>query len=378
MIILKKILFIATYGDFLSTFELSNIKICQRLGYEVHCASNFINEKYNLKTYKLHELGIALHEIDFDRSPFSIKNIISYKKLIKLIKNEKIDVIDCHNAVVGVYSRLAAKKCKVKNVIYTPHGFFFYKGAPLKNNTVFKIVEIFFAKWTDLLISINKEDYKATKKMKIRGKSLYVPGVGIDIDEISNKSGNRKKYCNEFNIPIDAFVFFSVGELINRKNHIKAIEAFADANIENSYYIIAGIGELETELKGLIKEMHLEDRIKLIGYRNDVKEIMKSFDVFLFPSYQEGLPVALMESMACGMPSIVSNIRGNIDLIEDEKGGYLFNPNDKEQLKEKMQLMYKNRHSINEFGNRNKKIIEAYDIKNVQKIMLEEYKKMIS
>lgn len=374
---MKKILFLATYGDFLATFEYSNITLWQSLGVEVHCASNFNNKKYNLKTDKLRELGVQLHELEFDRKPISSNNIRTYNKLKKIIRNEKIDIIDCHNAVVGAYARMAAKQCKVKKVIYTPHGFFFYNGCPNKNK-VFKVAETELSRLTDLLININKEDYIAAKKMPLRGKTIYVPGIGIDTKHIEEIKDQRIKYCKEFNIPINAKIYISVGELIPRKNHITAIKAFAQADISDSYYLIAGIGQLKDELQEEIDKLGMSDRIKLLGYRLDVKELVKSCDVFLFPSLQEGLPVALMEAMACGLPCIASSIRGNVDLIDNNKGGFLFQPNQVSELTKRIEKTDKKLNFYKQsMGKYNQNKILQFDIKNVQKIMLKEYKKIL-
>lgn len=374
---MKKILFLATYGDFLATFELSNITIAQELGFEVHCAANFSNQEYNRKTERLKSKGVKLHEVDFSRSPFKVQNIKAYRKINKIIKNEKINVLDCHNAIVSVFARLAAKKNGIKKVLYTPHSFFFYKGCPKKNEIIYKKVEEYFARYTDTLICINKEDYEVALNMPIRGKALYVPGVGVDVNKIKNISVMRKKYCDEFNIPIDSFIMISVGELIERKNHILALRAFKEANIDDSYYLICGIGKLKDKLKEEAKKLNIEDKVIFTGYRYDVIQIMKSADLYVFPSFQEGLPVALMEAMACGLPCIASRIRGNVDLIDEEQGGFLFNPNDYIDVSKKMKVISEDKEMRMKFGKYNTEKINIFDILNVQKIMKEEYEKII-
>lgn len=370
---MKKVLFVATYGDFLATFELSNIMIMQELGCEVHCASNFSDSEYNRKTNRLDEIGVIKHNIQFERSPFKFENIAIYNKLTKLIRDENIDVIDCHNAVVGVLARLTANKCKLNKVVYTPHSFFFYEGCPLKNTLIYKNVETFLARFTDILIGINKEDFEASKKMPLRGKALYVPGVGIDVNAIRKIPKNRIKYCSEFAIPEDAIIYVSVGELIPRKNHISALQAFSKANIKNSYYIICGFGQLDQELKSEVSRLGIEEKVIFSGFRLDAKEIMKAADVFVFPSFQEGLSVALMEAMACSLPCIASNIRGNVDLIDVEKGGLLFEPNDVDTLAEHLKNLAVKSEERTQFGSYNCTKIKTYDLKNVQEIMKREY-----
>lgn len=375
---MKKVLFLATYGDFLATFEYSNITLWQSLGATVYCASNFSDKKYNLKTEKLKKIKVVQYELEFDRKPFSLKNVYAFKKLKKIIKNNNIDIIDCHNAVVGAYARIAAMQCGVKKVIYTPHGFFFYKGCPPKNK-IFKIVESNLSKITDLLITINKEDYIAATKMPVRGKALYVPGIGIDTKTIKNLPNEREKYCRELEIPTNSKIFISVGELIPRKDHITAIKAFAEADLDNAYYIIAGIGRLKPELQKLIDDLGMTQKIKLLGYRLDARKLMKASDAFIFPSLQEGLPVALMEAMACGIPCIVSAIRGNVDLIKENKGGYLFKVGDIDELKRLIRKLYKQSHHNSEaMGLYNQKRSSKYDIKNVRKIMINAYTSLIS
>lgn len=371
------VLFLATYGDFLATFEYSNIRLWQELGCVVHCASNFSNKDYNLKTNKLDEIGVIKHEIEFQRFPFKTQNLIAYRQLIRLIRREKIDVVDCHNAVVGVFARLAANKCKLDKVVYTPHSFFFYKGCPSKNRLIYRNIETYMAKKTDLLILINKEDYVAALQMPVRGKALYVPGVGIDTKEIFNIPRKRKKYCAEFGIEENAMIFISVGELIHRKNHITAIKAFAEANISNSFYLICGIGKLTDELKKLISELKIENKVRLLGYRLDAKEIMKASDVFLFPSYQEGLPVALMEAMACGLPCLTSKIRGNVDLVDENRGGLFFEPDDVKTLKSQILTLAGIEEKRHEWGAYNQEKIKEFDVENVKMIMRREYSELL-
>jgi len=181
----KNVLFVCTYGDFLTSFELSNISIYQKNGYNVHCACNFFDGNMNKKNSVLRSMGCVLHQVNFSRK-IDFTFILNIKKIKEIVTSNCINVIDCHNAVCSAIARFAVRKNKLLKVIYTPHSLFFDKNSPLKNRIIYKPVEYYLAHYTDLIILINKEDYKSSKKMKLRGKAIYVPGVGIDLKKINN------------------------------------------------------------------------------------------------------------------------------------------------------------------------------------------------
>lgn len=369
---MAKVLFVATYGDFLATFQLENIKLWKQLGCEVHCAANYEVERYNRFTGRLDEVGAVRHQLDFVRTPYSLKNFVVYKKLCKIIEDEQITVIDCHNPVPGILARFAALSHHIHKVVYTVHGFFFYKGAPRKNQMLYKPIEHFMARFTDALIVINKEDYEATKKMHIRGKSYYVHGVGVDLNELFGVEVNRREVREEFGIPDDAIVMISVGECIKRKNHEYAMRSFAKLDDPHSYYMIIGDGELLGYLKALSVELGIQDRVVFPGYRKDVSRIMKASDIYVFPSYQEGLSVALMEAMALGLPVIATAIRGNVDCIEDGKGGITVGIDEIPEMMDAMKKMLSDSDLRRQYGKYNQKKVKMFS----QEVVLEENKKI--
>lgn len=313
----KKAMIIATVYSFVSHFEKNNIKILQELGYEVVVASNFEGYKGELE-----ELNVEKIDIPFTRSPISLKNIKAFSKLNKYLKNNKLDLIHCHTPVGGVAGRVTGKWNKVPRIIYTAHGFHFFDGAPKINWIVYYPIEKILSKFTDTLITINKEDYERAKTFYAK-KVEYIPGVGIDVEKIQNIKVNREHKRKELGLSMDDIVLLSVGELSSRKNHIIPIRALAKIKNKKIKYLIAGVGSLEEYLKEEIKKLGLEDRVKLLGYRNDIYELCKIADLFIFPSKQEGLPVALMEALACGLPILCSDIRGNRDLIINNINGVL-------------------------------------------------------
>lgn len=372
----KKVLFICTYGDFLVSFEMSNISIYQSMGYEVHCAANFEDKKYNRKTQTLLDANVVCHNIPFVRKPWNIKILNNFKKLKALIKTYKFEALDIHNAVCGVIGRISGKRNKINKIIYTPHSFFFYKGCPLKNRIIYKTIEKQMAKKTDLLVCINIEDYNAALKMKIRGKALYVPGVGVNTNKFTIDISNEKKnfLLEEFKINSDDIIFVSVGELIARKNHELAIRTLSKFKDIKWKYIICGFGNEYDNLKKIVNQLGISDRVIFAGYRDDIKDILKISDYFLFPSIQEGLPVALMEAISSNIICLASNIRGNTDLIDDNVTGFIFENNINSLYDKIKTLLLLSNDEKNLIKLNMQEKISSFDIQKVKEIMTKEYK----
>lgn len=354
---MKKILIVSTVSRQFYLFEQANIEVLRSLGYEVHGAANFEDANERLDS-----LDIVRHPFDIQRSPFSFKNIKAYKQLKKIMKSEKFDAIHCHSPMGGVLARLAARKAldKGTKVIYTAHGFHFFKGAPLLNWLVYYPIERWLSKYTDVLITINKEDFNIAKS-KFKAKKIeYIPGVGIDLTKFNDPKVDKEQKRSEIGLEKDNIVLLSVGEINKNKNHKVAIKALANIGDPNIHYVICGRGLLEKHLKNLSTKLGIEKQVHFIGFRKDVIEICKASDLFVFPSYREGLSVALMEAMACGIPVVCSRIRGNSDLINDGKGGYLVEPSDINSFKEKINLIISNKSLAGSYCEYNKEIIKKF------------------
>lgn len=405
----KKFLIVATVASMIGQCNMDNIHILLEMGYEVHVGCNF-NElsvwtKERIRRFRceLSELGIKQFQIGFTRTPYHLMKLLkSFRTLRKLIKSEQYDGIHCHTPVAGLIARIAALNTKTK-VIYTAHGFHFYKKAPIKNWLIYYPIEKICSYMTDTLITINKEDYILAKK-KMHAKQIeYIPGVGIDSDKFERKEDSQIR--KKLKIPKDAkltlsvgelnenknneavirasaelskmkegiisreelgcntgdIVFLSVGELSKRKNHKVVIKALSRIDCCNIKYLIAGQGKEKMYLEKLIESLGLEEKVKLLGFRNDVDKLYQAADIFIFPSFQEGLPVALMEAMASGLPCIVSNIRGNVDLIKKGKGGILCSPTAVNEFVEAINELIYNKEKIKKWGTFNQKKIKKFD-----------------
>ncbi len=329
---MKKALIVATVGGFIASFELSDVELLQKMGYEVHAASNFCMLPSTREKEKLREARLLCHQIDFSRDPFQVENIRAYHQLKTLFAKHHFDIVHCHTPVGGTLARLcaAAYRKRGTKVIYTAHGFHFYKGAPIQSWLIYYPIEKILSCVTDLLITINKEDYVLAKKKMYAEKIKYLPGIGVDVKQFCSGTVDISKKRKEFGLSDSDIILLSVGELSKRKNHEVVIRAIQKLNNPQIKYLLCGCGALRERLEKISEELGVKEQILFLGYRNDIADICQSADLFVLPSRQEGLPMALMEAIACNLPAACSDIRGNRDLLTE----YLFRPDDVDHVKE--------------------------------------------
>lgn len=344
----------------------------QESGAEVELASNF-----ELSGKAMREPILArnckTHQIPFSRSPLSKDNLRAYRELKKLLAENQYDIVHTHTPNASALVRLACRKLRKKGtrVFYTAHGFHFFSGAPLKNWLIYYPVERFLSRWTDVLITINKEDERRARAFHAK-KTAYVHGVGIRTDTFCPHDYTRGERRDEIGIPQDAILLLSVGELNENKNHETAICALAELGDTSIYYVICGEGAKYAALERLSSELGLERQVKLVGVRSDVAQWMADADIYFFPSRREGLSVSLMEAMVSGLPVVCSDIRGNRDLIQNDDGGYLCAADSAEQYADRIRMMCAGP-TLRSFGQRNIEKVKEFSMETVLRELKEIY-----
>lgn len=341
---------LASVASMIEQFNMPNIQLLLDKGYDVDVVCNcqegstISNERINEMISNLSSKGVNVIHSPIPRSIFDLKDIKeSLSQVEKLCNDRKYTLIHCHSPIGSVVARLAARKSRVRfgtKVIYTAHGFHFYKGAPKKNWLLFYPIEKFCSKYTDVLITINREDYNFAKKHMNAGSIKYIPGVGIDTKKFLIEKFDRNAKRAELGVEYNDILIISVGELNSNKNHEVIIKAIAKLKSKKVFYVIAGKGEKKDYLRSLASKLGVN--LQLLGYRTDIIELLNAADIFAFPSFREGLSVALMEAMASGLPCVVSNIRGNTDLIENGKGGFLCDPTNASEFAKSFQELISN------------------------------------
>ncbi|MGI6226960.1 MAG: glycosyltransferase family 4 protein [Peptococcales bacterium] len=356
-----KVLYVSTISNTINAFMIPHIEMLLDQGHHVDIACNIDREI----SPKLIDSGCKVFNVEFQRSPLKKENLSAFKKISKLIKNEKYDLVHTHTPIASAIVRLACKSNKKIKVFYTAHGFHFFKGAPIKNWLIYYTIEKWLSRYTDVLITINQEDFNRAKNCLLAKSVEYLPGVGLDIDKFNRLVVDRKSKRKEVGLPDNAFVVLSVGELNKNKNHETIIKAIAKLNNTNIHYVICGRGLLEDYLRCLVIELHLERQVHLLGFRNDVGEIYKISDIFAFPSQREGLGMAALEAMACGLPLITSNVHGIVDYSTDGKTGYTYNPKDIDGFASAISKLFTDRITIEKMCSENISLVKKYDINQV-------------
>lgn len=326
----KKILFTASVAGHIKAFHLPYLKWFQEQGFETHVACrNAIDLPFVDKHW----------EIPFVRNPYSIENFDAYKRLKAVIKGSDFALINCHTPVAGVLTRLVSREARKKGtkLIYTSHGFHFFKGASWLYWLLYYPIEVWLSYLTDAIVCINHEDFNRIKGKGSRKCEYYlIPGIGTDKSRFFKIDRFEKEAIRlRNNIDLNAFIIVYPAEFSDRKNHHFIIKAVRD-NIKrldnNIKFLFAGKGGTEEKLKGLVRNYKLEDKFQFLGYRKDIDQVYKMADIGISSSKQEGLGLHLVEGMMCGLPVIATMIRGHNEIIDDHLNGFFFTPGNASQF----------------------------------------------
>ncbi len=366
----KKVLFVATVvKTHMMQFHIPYLKMFQEMGWETAVAAQ--NDYENPADCQIPYCD-TYFDIPFERTPWKWKNFTAYRMLKKVINEGNYDIIHCHTPVGAMIARLAAVQARKKGtkVIYTAHGFHFFDGAPLLNWLLFYPAEWILAPLTDVLITINKEDYDRARK-KIHTKRIeYVPGVGIDTDRFRCVQVDNAEKRRELGYSDKDFLILTVAEMTPNKNHITVLKALSllkgTKEFENIHYLICGRGIMKESLMDSAELLEIDDHVNFLGYRTDAPQLYRCSDMFAFVSFREGLSVALMEAMSCGLSIMCTRIRGNTDLIDDGNSG-IFTENNPQAVADNILRLYRDPAFRAELGRNASEKVKIFDEENVLK-----------
>ena len=339
----KHALILTTTKDFLGKFEQENVRILQRLGYTVHYVTNQNEPSYIPGVEAAERLGTPVHHIEIARSPFLLQdNEKALRQILGLLRKYPVRLLHCHTPVGGLLGRLAGRLSGEKNllVIYTAHGFHFYRGAPLWNRVAYYQVEKWLARYTDALIVINQEDEQTARRFHLKpgGRVYRIPGVGLDREKFRPLAGEERKAARErLGLDDENFFLVSVGELNENKNQKIILDALElcrerDPGFHAIRYGLCGDGFFRDRIEGWIREKGLEDTVTLYGHCPHVPQILGCADAAAFPSIREGLGMAGLEALAMGIPVLAADNRGTREYMLHGKNGLVCPPGDAERF----------------------------------------------
>lgn len=366
---------VASVASMVDNFLVPSLHILSERGYDVHVVCNFEHgntvSRERLETLRSHldAHDFHAHHIDFARNPLDVvSHLRAAYHLHRLYPSITPELIHCHTPTAAAITRIVALGRRAR-VLYTAHGFHFYRGAPLRNWLLWFPIEWLLAQFTDHMILLNTEDFELASRFSRRDVRLF-PGVGVDLSRFRTQDPSAARDIRtSMGIAPGTPLLLSIGELSQRKNHEMALEALHVLTSRNWHYIIIGQGPLRSHIEDVVERLGLTDNVTLLGYREDTEAFLHATDIFLFPSRQEGLPVAVIEAMAAGVPVIGTNIRGTRDLIPTTPLLTFPTADDYIGFSHCIATLLESETTRQRLGDLNADAAQAYDISRVQPLL---------
>lgn len=365
---MKKALMLAPMGSVHRRFNKANIDALHALGYKVELCANFENgdgpEIHNQEyVSECIKDGITTHSISFARHSLS-GSLKCLPQLKKLLIDKQYDIVHTHTETGGLLLKLAHSAKGNSKFFYTPHGMSFWKGSGLKSQLVYKPLEKWICSGMDMNLGMNMEEVDYLKHWN-KHTATYVHGIGLNVERVQTPIRTYNDVRSEFGLNVGDVLVSSIGELDDNKNHITVIRALAQLGRSDFKYVVCGVGPNKDLLLEEATKLGVKNNVLLVGYRSDVPDILNAADIFVFPSYHEGMPVSALEAMACGLPIICSEIRGNVDIIREGDNGYLFQPSDVETLACKLEYLLDDAEKRKVMGLKNKENVKDFSLDSV-------------
>ena len=366
---MKKILITST-DLMMIQFLVPHVRYLSEHGYHVEIACSVVGGRIDDVRRAVEGFARAIHIVRLERSPASPNNLKGYGDMKRLLAENHYDIIWTNEPVMGVVTRLAAKKLRRAGtkVIYMCHGFHFFKGASLPHWLIFYPVERIMAHYCDMIVTINHEDEARAKTFRCP-RVEHIDGIGVDLERMKFTCTREEKRA-ELGVQEDEIMLLSVGELQTRKNHEAMIRAVAKLNDPKVKYVIAGRGELMEYLQKLVRDLGITQQVQFLGYRLDIPDIMNAADIYGHPSRREGLGLACLEAMNVGLPLVTSNVQGIPDYVENGVTGFLCGPTDVDKFAEHLDILIKDESLRRKIGGYNREFVRKYHIAQSQEAVL--------
>jgi glycosyltransferase involved in cell wall biosynthesis len=368
----KKVAIVSTLHRVLADFAFPHMRTLQEMGYEVHVYGNGSRRRHELE-----EAGFICHDFPIKRKPFRFNNLRALWFLIKEFRKHKFELIHCHTPMGGALARIAGICTGQSLMMYTAHGFHFFTGAPFLNWLLYYPVEKILARYTQCLIVVNQEDFaRAKNKLHVGGEVLHIPEF-TDVNEVASKAGHREAIRAELGLKPTDLVVVYIAEFILRKNHIQLIEAVEQLKNPDLKCILLGDGVILQLMKDAVHHKKMDANFIFLGYRRNATELIHAADISMLLSFHEGLPVCLLESLAASKPIIATQIRGNIELVEECVNGFLVPFGDVDATVTALNWCLEHKDQLDRMGAESFRKAAQFDISLSEKAMREVYQRLL-
>jgi len=356
-------------------------------GFDVEAAANNISGARE----DIGSLGFEFHNLDMERNLSPVNVARSFVQIYSLLKRKSYDAVHLHTPLAAFIGRFAAKAAGVPVVLYTAHGFYFHEGMPGIKRRIFECLEYAAGRAvTDFLFCQSMEDTESALSLGfVHPSNILHIGNGVDFDRFRADIEYSAVVKRELGIPPGSVVITFMGRVVKEKGVTDLVEAFLRLSERHRDCVLLIAGDCDSagdrdrktieNIRRIANSPGSAGRIRLMGFRSDPEKILLGSDIFVLPSYREGLPRSICEAMSCGLPVIASNIRGCREQVTHGESGYLFPAGDIEKLTWFLEDLMKHRGKRIGMGRNGR--IEAkqrFDERNVISRQIDIYKRLLS
>ncbi|TCS71932.1 glycosyltransferase involved in cell wall biosynthesis [Sulfuritortus calidifontis] len=294
---------------------------------------------------------------------------LALHKLTRLFREQRFDIVHTHSSKTGILGRLAGRLAGVPVVMHTVHGYAFPAARNAFQFWLYLLLEWLGARITDALILLKREDAElAAKRLQVAADRLHLVPNGVDVLHYVPRGEAERNLIRQGHLGVtaDCVAIGMVGRLWHQKNpdcFVRAAIRLLRSGHDQARFFLIGDGELRPSLEARLQEVGCADRIRILGWQDDVAGLLAGLDIFVLPSRWEGLSLAILEAMSSGLPVVVSDIPGNRDLVNVGVDGYVFRPDDDADLAAKLASLIADADLRRRFGtNGRRKVTDRFTL----------------
>lgn len=317
-------LFVTTVPITLEVFLAPFAKHFRELGWRIDALANGATTAAALD-------GVFDNRYDaaWTRNPFGPSNLIGTAGRVReLVEANGYDIVHVHTPIAAFVTRFALRKLpegKRPVVIYTAHGFHFHPDQDPMLAAIYRAIERTAARWTDFLVTINEADFDEARRFKTidPGRVRHIPGIGVDVERFAPNTvdpATARAIRRELDVPESAFVILMIAEFGYVKRHLYLLNALEKVTDRNVVVVFVGEGPLQERIRRAAIARRISDRVRFVGYRRDIPQLLAASNALILVSEREGLPRSVLEAMASGIPVIGTATRGITDAVGEDSG----------------------------------------------------------